>query len=55
MRGWTNQTRANQRLLPAALTGFIVNPLWYAWLGGQLRNAEGRPEKLTTTQAATGN
>lgn len=41
-------------LIPAALTGFIVNPLWYAWLGVQLRNAEGRSEKLTTAQTVTG-
>jgi hypothetical protein len=24
-------------VIPALLTGFIVNPLWYLWLGMQLR------------------
>ena len=26
-------------VLPALLTGFIINPLWYLWLGVQLRRA----------------
>lgn len=33
-------------LIPAAVTGFIVNPLWYAWLGKQLRGTEENSEKL---------
>ena len=24
-------------LVPAALTGFILNPIWYIWLGLELR------------------
>ncbi len=42
-------------LVPAAITGFIVNPLWYAWLGVQLRGtssaAEGRQESLVASGA----
>lgn len=38
-------------LLPAAVTGFIVNPLWYAWLGLQLRGSNKRTSELSSAQA----
>ena len=33
-------------MIPAAITGFIVNPIWYVWLGVQLRGTE---EELSGT------
>lgn len=41
-------------LVPAAITGFIVNPVWYLWLGVQLRGATRNSEELSRAQAATG-
>lgn len=37
-------------LIPAAITGFIVNPLWYAWLGVQLRGSERSAAELAAAQ-----
>ena len=37
-------------LIPAAITGFIVNPLWYVWLGVQLRGSERISEELAVSQ-----
>lgn len=40
-------------LLPAAATGFIVNPLWYFWLGLRLRGAERSSEELSESPMAS--
>lgn len=37
-------------LAPAAITGFVINPLWYTWLGIQLRKTEQNARDLMTTQ-----
>ena len=34
-------------LLPAAVTGFIVNPLWYLWLGALLRRGVSLEPRLS--------
>ena len=37
-------------LIPAAITGFIVNPIWYVWLGVQLRGTERSSAELAASQ-----
>ena len=37
-------------LVPAAITGLIVNPLWYIWLGLALRS----PSQMRATVPAAG-
>ena len=34
----------------AAITGFIVNPIWYVWLGVQLRGTERSSAELAASQ-----
>ena len=41
-------------LIPAAVTGFIVNPLWYAWLGVQLRGRSRAAGNQQESLAASG-
>ncbi|MEZ4768954.1 MAG: hypothetical protein R2844_11080 [Caldilineales bacterium] len=41
-------------LVPAAITGFIVNPIWYAWLGVQLRRTSQAAEDRQSPLAAAG-
>jgi hypothetical protein len=40
-------------LVPAAVTGFIVNPIWYLWLSRQLQGAGRIPVDLPCVQVAT--
>lgn len=40
-------------LIPAAITGFIVNPFWYAWLGVQLRGTSSAAEEQHELLAAS--
>jgi hypothetical protein len=38
-------------LIPAAITGFIVNPLWYIWLGVELRAGQAYAAMPTAAKA----
>jgi hypothetical protein len=39
-------------LIPAAVTGFIVNPLWYIWLGREFLGQGASTQTLNTRQSA---
>jgi hypothetical protein len=38
-------------LYPAALTGFIVNPIWYIWLGALLSKSWAEQPALASAQS----
>lgn len=40
-------------LIPAAVTGFIVNPIWYLWLGVQLRGDKRYSEERAGAQTVS--